>query len=65
MNLRYRIGAQMVYPPRSGTVQRAVWDAMHATWCGPDCLPSCTQWNPSLNEQQAAIEAVRAFDGAE
>lgn len=52
--------------PRAGTVQRAVWDAMHATWCGTDCPggPGCREWHPSEREQQAAIDAVRAFDGA-
>lgn len=50
--------------PRAGTVQRAVWNAMHRTWCGPDCPngPGCRVWNPSERDQQAAIDAVRAFD---
>lgn len=49
--------------PKPGTIQRAVWDAMHETWCGADCPngPNCTKWNPSRREQQAAIDAVRAF----
>lgn len=50
--------------PRAGTVGRAVWDAMHARWCGPKCEPSCKEWKPDLAEQQAAIRAVRAFGRA-
>lgn len=51
--------------PRAGTVERAVWDAMHAVWCGPDCEPTCRQWAPNRREQIAAIAAVRAFDAAD
>lgn len=50
--------------PLAGTVQRAVWDAMHAVWCGPGCNvgPGCTAWHPDRREQQAAIDAVHTFD---
>lgn len=51
--------------PRAGTVLRAVYDAMHARWCGPDCSPSCTEWRPDTDEMKAAIAAVRAFDAAQ
>lgn len=48
--------------PRAGTVKRAVFDAMHATWCGPTCPPSCREWHPTDAEIDAAIKAVRDFD---
>jgi hypothetical protein len=48
--------------PRTGTLQRAVFDAMHAACCGPDCPPSCREWRPNKPEQDAAIAAVRRWD---
>lgn len=47
--------------PRAGSLRRAVYDAMHARWCGPDCPPSCQAWSPDLAEQQAAIHAVQQY----
>lgn len=48
--------------PRKGTVLRAVFDAEHARWCGPDCPPSCREWHPDLKAMRAGIDAVRQFD---
>lgn len=48
--------------PRAGTVERAVWDAEHAVWCGTDCAPSCREWHPDLRAIRAAVTAVRGYD---
>lgn len=51
----------MMQTPKAGTLRRAVFEAMHARWCGPECPPSCREWHPDQVEQDAAIAAVRGW----
>ena len=44
--------------PKAGTLERAVFDAMHERWCGPNCSPSCREWHPDRMEIKAAIDAT-------